>query len=90
VADKSSSHRSRPFDVERLVVVWIVGFLALAVACAVALFVRYRRGNETEREQIRWLLYACAVFLVVYVGGFVSGLGDTASLGGYIWGCTSG
>src|SRR5215212_7780183 len=72
--------------VERLVGVWIVGLLALAVACAVALFVRYRRANETEREQIRWLLYACAVFLVVYVGGFVSGLGGTASLGGYIWG----
>ena len=72
--------------VERLVGVWIVGLLALAVACAVALFVRYRRANETEREQIRWLLYACAVFLVVYVGGFVSGLGGTASLGGNIWG----
>ena len=72
--------------VERLVGVWIVGLLALAVACAVALFVRYRRANETEREQIKWLLYACAVFLVVYVGGFVSGLGGTASLGGYIWG----
>jgi hypothetical protein len=66
--------------------VWIVGLLALAVACAVALFVRYRRANETEREQIKWLLYACAVFLVVYVGGFVSGLGGTASLGGNIWG----
>jgi hypothetical protein len=26
------------------------------------------------------------VFLVVYVVGFVSGLGGTASLGGYIWG----
>jgi hypothetical protein len=72
--------------VERLVGVWIVGLLALTVACAVALFVRYRRANETEREQIKWLLYACAVFLVVYVGGFVSGLGGTASLGGYIWG----
>jgi hypothetical protein len=72
--------------VERLVGVWIVGLLALAVACAVALFVRYRRANATEREQIKWLLYACAVFLVVYVGGFVSGLGGTASVGGYIWG----
>jgi hypothetical protein len=72
--------------VERLLGVWIVGLLALTVACAVALFVRYRRANETEREQIKWLLYACAVFLVVYVGGFVSGLGGTASLGGYIWG----
>ena len=72
--------------VERLVGVWIVGLLALALACAVALFVRYRRANETEREQIKWLLYACAVFLVVYVVGFASGLGGTSSLGGYIWG----
>src|SRR5215216_1741406 len=72
--------------VERLVGVWIVGLLALALACAVALFVRYRRADETEREQIKWLLYACAVFLVVYVVGFGSGLGGTSSLGGYIWG----
>ncbi len=72
--------------VERLVGVWIIGLLALAVACAVALFVRYRRANETEREQIKWLLYACALFLVVYVVGFASGLGGTASFGGYIWG----
>jgi hypothetical protein len=72
--------------VERLVSVWIVGLLALAMACAVALFVRYRRANETEREQIKWLLYACAMFLVVYVGGFPSALGGTSSLGGYIWG----
>jgi hypothetical protein len=72
--------------VERLVGVWIAGLLALVVACAVPLFVRYRRANETEREQIKWLLYACTVFMVVYVGGFVSGLGGTASLGGYIWG----
>jgi hypothetical protein len=72
--------------VERLVGVWIIGLVALAVACAVALFVRYRRANETEREQIKWLLYASAVFLVVYVVGFASGLGGTASLGGYIWG----
>jgi hypothetical protein len=72
--------------VEQLVGVWVAGLVALVVACAVALFVRYRRANETEREQIKWLLYACAVFLVVYVGGFVSGLGGTTSLGGYIWG----
>ena len=70
---------------ELLVGLWIAGLLALVVACAVALFVRYRRANDTEREQIKWLLYACAVFLVVYVSSFVSGLGGTASLGGYIW-----
>ena len=72
--------------VERLVGAWIVGLLALALACAVALFVRYRRANETEREQIKWLLYACAVFLVVYIVGFPSALGGTSSVGGYIWG----
>ncbi len=71
---------------ELLVGLWIVGLLALVVACAVALFIRYRRANETEREQIKWLLYACIVFLVVYVGGSVSGIAGTASLGGYIWG----
>src|SRR5215207_11017004 len=72
--------------VERLVGVWIVGLLALVVVCAVALFVRFRRANATEREQIKWLLYACALFLVVYVGDFVGGLGGKASVGGYIWG----
>ena len=70
----------------RLLGVWIAGLVALVVVCAVSLFIRYRRANDTEREQIKWLLYACAVFLVVYVGGFVSGLGGTPSLGGYIWG----
>jgi hypothetical protein len=70
---------------ERLVGIWIVGLMALVVVCAAALFVRYRRADDTEREQIKWLLYACAVFLVVYVSSFVSRLGGTASLGGYIW-----
>jgi hypothetical protein len=69
----------------RLIGVWIVGLLALVVVCAGALFVRYRRANATEREQIKWLLYACALFLVVYVGGFVSGLGGSSSVVGYIW-----
>jgi hypothetical protein len=72
--------------VELLSGVWIVGLLALLVACALALFIRYRRANDTEREQIKWLLYACAVFLVVYVGGTIGGVAGTNSLGGYVWG----
>jgi hypothetical protein len=71
---------------ERLSGVWIVGLLALVAACALALFVRYRRANDTEREQIKWLLYACAVFVVVYVGGTLGGVAGTDSLGGYVWG----
>ena len=65
---------------------WIVGLLVLLAACALALFVRYRRANDTEREQIKWLLYACAVFVVVYVGGTVGGVAGSNGLGGYVWG----
>ena len=72
--------------VELLASVWIAGLLVLLAACALALFIRYRRANDTERKQIKWLLYACAVFLVVYVGGSVSGVAGSTSLGGYIWG----
>ena len=76
----------REDTVNRLVGVWIAGLVALVVACAVSLFVRYRRASDAEREQIKWLLYACTVFLIVYIGGFVSGLGGEPSLGGHIWG----
>jgi len=72
--------------IELLAGVWIVGLLALVVACSMGLFVRYRRTDDTEREQIKWLLYACALFLVVYIGGTVSGLAGVNSVGGYIWG----
>jgi hypothetical protein len=71
---------------ELLAGVWIGGLLVLVVVCAAALFIRYRRANDTEREQIKWLLYACALFLVVYIGGSVSGLGGSSGIGGYIWG----
>jgi hypothetical protein len=72
--------------VELLAGVWVAGLLALVVACAASLFIRYRRANDTERRQIKWLLYACAAFVVVYVGGFVSGVAGTNSPGGYVWG----
>ena len=76
--------------VELLANVWIAGLLLLLAACASALFVRYRRANETEREQIKWLLYACAVFLVVYVGGTIGEVAGSNSVGGYIWGILFG
>ena len=76
----------RENTVELLAGVWVAGLLALIVVCAVALFVRYQRANDTEREQIKWLLYACAVFLVVFASGNVGGVAGSSSLGGYIYG----
>jgi hypothetical protein len=76
--------------VELLANVWIAGLLLLLAACASALFVRYRRANDTEREQIKWLLYACAVFVVVYVGGTIGEVAGSNSVGGYIWGILFG
>jgi hypothetical protein len=76
--------------VELLASVWIAGLLLLLATCASALFVRYRRANDTEREQIKWLLYACAVFVVVYVGGTIGEVAGSNSVGGYIWGILFG
>jgi hypothetical protein len=64
---------------------WILGLLTLVVLSVAALFVRYRRANETERKQIKWLLYACAVFLVICVGGAGAGLNDGTSLVADLW-----
>ncbi|MBP8291488.1 MAG: hypothetical protein KAX65_01870 [Caldilineaceae bacterium] len=52
---------------------WLLGLGILTVLCVAALFVRYRRAAFVEREQIKWLWYACAVFGVVYVLGLPIG-----------------
>jgi hypothetical protein len=46
---------------------WVVALGVLTLASAASLFVRYRRAAAVERAQIRWLLYASAVFAAVYV-----------------------
>ncbi len=55
---------------------WGVGLLVVAVASVSSLIVRYRRAKSIEREQIKWLLYACALFgglyaiaVAIYIGG---------------------
>ena len=69
-----------------LFIAWIVGSAALIALCVASLLVRYRRAGYTEREQIKWLLYACAVFCVLNAGGWLGGLADTRSIAGDIWG----
>jgi hypothetical protein len=49
-----------------VLVIWSLGLVTLVLASVVSLFVRYRRAHIDERQQIKWLLYAGGLFVVVY------------------------
>jgi len=57
-------------------VVWGLGLATLAIAGVASLFVRYRRADYVEREQIKWLLYATCLFASYYIS--LMGLSDDA------------
>jgi len=42
-----------------------------ALVCGAALLVRYRRAGALERQQIKWFLYAGALFVVAFILQFV-------------------
>ena len=49
--------------------VLLIGSVSFSV---ISVFVRYRRGEQTERAQIRWLLYAAILFFITWIPGFFS------------------
>src|SRR5579859_2997908 len=69
-----ASHLRNPlgFLPEAALPIFLAPFQALLLAavftCTAAIFVRYRRAAAVEREQIKWFLYACAVFLLAFAG----------------------
>jgi hypothetical protein len=50
--------------------------------CIVSLFVRFRRAQFLEREQIKWLFYAGAIFVLFYMPSFI---GNTYSQAESFW-----
>jgi hypothetical protein len=56
--------------IQTFVVPWQGGLIITVILCVASLFVRYRRARSVERKQIKWLLYACGVFAVIYIPGF--------------------
>ena len=51
------------------IIFWGAGLMVMTISSAASLFVRYRRSGSVEREQIKWLLYACSIFAVIYIPG---------------------
>jgi hypothetical protein len=49
-----------------MLTVWFFGLATMALASVISLVVRYRRAQEIERQQIKWLLYVTVLFAVIY------------------------
>ena len=61
--------------------------LAAAFGSGAAVFVRYRRADAAERQQIKWFLYAGALFVVAFIVQFVvpSGADNAITLPGVLF-----
>lgn len=64
--------------------VWSMGLVTLVVGGVTSSVVRFRRAGPVERQQITWLLYAFAVFGVVYIVAAVFNLFAESSLFGVV------
>jgi hypothetical protein len=68
--------------IDFIVAPFLIVFPVWIILCAVSLFVRFRLAKAIEREQIKWLFYAGAVFVVFYAPSFI---GNTYSQASNIW-----
>jgi hypothetical protein len=60
-------------------IVWGIGLVTISSASVASLVVRYRRAQVGERQQIKWLLYAGILFVIVYTVTYV--LSDNEATG---------
>jgi hypothetical protein len=44
----------------------VLGLGLLSILCVTSIFVRFRQASVVERAQIKWLLYACGLFVAAY------------------------
>jgi hypothetical protein len=45
---------------------FVLSLSILTILCAISIFVRFRKASAVERAQIKWLLYACGLFVAAY------------------------
>jgi hypothetical protein len=60
--------------------IWFILLPLLTLCCTAALFVRFRKSGPIEREQMKWLFYAAALFAGFYSLSFIDN-----SLSGEVW-----
>jgi len=51
---------------------WSMLLAVVTIASLASVVVRYRRGSAVERQQMKWLLYACFLFGLVYIPGVIT------------------
>jgi hypothetical protein len=57
--------------VETLIGPFIVGLILVTILSFASIFIRYRGAGLVERQQIKWLLYACALFATAYIASLM-------------------
>jgi hypothetical protein len=62
---------------------WIIALVTTSALCVLSVLMRYRRSGSVEREQLKWFLYASAIFITLYafVGLLFIGVNNPAWVG---------
>ena len=72
--------------INALVGPFLVSLPIWVILCVVSLLVRFRRVGGVEREQIKWLFYAAAIFALTYVPSFIwTDFNDPENFWGFLW-----
>lgn len=62
---------------------WIPGLIIVTIAGFVSMVMRFRRAERVERQQIKWLLFAVSIFVVVYTIGAITAVWDESETGSW-------
>lgn len=65
---------------------FLVSLPIWVILCVVSLMIRFRRAGGVEREQIKWLFYAAAIFALTYIPSFIwTAFNDPENFWGFLW-----